>query len=139
MENITTERFKELQLEGKKMMVDFFADWCGPCKQLIPRLEQMEKEYPNVSFVKINVDENMDTALDLGIRSVPTVMLFKGEELVNRSQGAQPDRFYKDILNGDSIKMNGGNLGIYAKKQNTNKWILFTPECPENSCNCFSW
>ena len=38
MENITTERFKELQLEGKKMMVDFFADWCGPCKQLIPRL-----------------------------------------------------------------------------------------------------
>jgi thioredoxin len=99
MENITTERFKELQLEGKKMMVDFFADWCGPCKQLIPRLEQMEKEYPNVSFVKINVDENMDTALDLGIRSVPTVMLFKGEELVNRSQGAQPDRFYKDILN----------------------------------------
>jgi thioredoxin len=99
MENITTERFKELQLEGKKMMVDFFADWCGPCKQLIPRLEQMEKEYPNVSFVKINVDENMDTALDLGIRSVPTVMLFKGEELVNRSQGAQPDGFYKDILN----------------------------------------
>ena len=81
------------------MMVDFFADWCGPCKQLIPRLEQMEKEYPNVSFVKINVDENMDTALDLGIRSVPTVMLFKGEELVNRSQGAQPDGFYKDILN----------------------------------------
>jgi thioredoxin len=99
MENITTERFKELQLEGKKMMVDFFADWCGPCKQLIPRLEQMEKEYPNVSFVKINVDENMDTALDLGIRSVPTVMLFKVEELVNRSQGAQPDGFYKDILN----------------------------------------
>ena len=99
MENITTERFIELQLEGKKMMVDFFADWCGPCKQLIPRLEQMEKEYPNVSFVKINVDENMDTALDLGIRSVPTVMLFKGEELVNRSQCAQPDRFYKDILN----------------------------------------
>ena len=99
MENITTERFKELQLEGKKMMVDFFADWCGPCKQLIPRLEQMEKEYPNVSFVKINVDENMDMALDLGIRSVPTVMLFKGEELINRSQGVQPDGFYKDILN----------------------------------------
>jgi thioredoxin len=99
MENVTTERFKELQLEGKKIMVDFFADWCGPCKQLIPRLEKMEKEYPNISFVKINVDDNMDAALDLGIRSVPTVIVYDGEKLVNRSQGAQPEGFYKDILN----------------------------------------
>jgi thioredoxin len=99
MENVTTERFKELQLEGKKIMVDFFADWCGPCKQLIPRLEKMEKEYPNISFIKINVDDNMDAALDLGIRSVPTVIIYDGEKLVNRSQGAQPEGFYKDILN----------------------------------------
>ena len=99
MENVTTERFKELQLEGKKIMVDFFADWCGPCKQLIPRLEKMEKEYPNISFIKINVDDNMDAALDLGIRSVPTVIVYDGEKLVNRSQGAQPEGFYKDILN----------------------------------------
>ena len=99
MENVTTERFKELQLEGKKIMVDFFADWCGPCKQLIPRLEKMEKEYPNISFVKINVDDNMDTALDLGIRSVPTVIIYDGEKLINRSQGVQPEGFYKDILN----------------------------------------
>ena len=99
MENVTTERFKELQLEGKKIMVDFFAEWCGPCKQLIPRLEKIEKEYPNISFIKINVDDNMDAALDLGIRSVPTVIVYDGEKLVNRSQGAQPEGFYKDILN----------------------------------------
>ena len=99
MENVTTERFKELQLEGKKIMVDFFAEWCQPCKMLIPRLEKIEKEYPNISFIKINVDDNMDAALDLGIRSVPTVIIYDGEKLVNRSQGAQPEGFYKDILN----------------------------------------
>jgi thioredoxin 1 len=53
MENVTTERFKELQLDGNKLVVDFWAKWCGPCKTLIPRLEQMEKDYPNVKFIKI--------------------------------------------------------------------------------------
>jgi thioredoxin len=99
MENITAERFKELQSEGKKLMVDFWAKWCGPCKSLIPRLEQMEKEYPNVTFVKVDVDDNMDAALDLGIRSVPTIIIYDGDKLVDRSQGAKPDTYYKEILN----------------------------------------
>jgi thioredoxin-like negative regulator of GroEL len=59
----------------------------------------MQKDYNNVEFVTIDVDDNQEGCMELGIRSVPTVMLFKGEELVNRSQGAQPDGFYKDILN----------------------------------------
>ena len=99
MENITAERFKELQSQGNKMVVDFWAKWCGPCKALIPRLEQMESEYPNVTFVKVDVDENMDAALDLGIRSVPTIIVYDGNKLVDRSQGAKPDTYYKEILN----------------------------------------
>jgi thioredoxin len=99
MENVTTERFKELQLEGNKLVVDFWAKWCGPCKTLIPRLEQMEKDYPDVKFIKIDVDENMDTSLDMGIRSVPTVMIFEGNKLVDRSQGVQSDSHYKEVLN----------------------------------------
>jgi thioredoxin-like negative regulator of GroEL len=52
-----------------------------------------------VAFVKVDVDENMDSALDLGIRSVPTVIIYEGEKLISRSQGASAESFYKDILN----------------------------------------
>lgn len=99
MENVTADRVKELQLEGKKVLVDFWAKWCGPCKSLVPRLEAIENEYPNVTFVKVDVDENTDIALEMGIRSVPTVIVYDGETLINRSSGANPDSFYKDILN----------------------------------------
>jgi thioredoxin len=98
MENVTAEQVKELQSQGKKILVDYWAPWCGPCKSLIPRLENLEKEYPNVTFVKINVDENMDYSLDLGIRTVPTVIIYDGETVVNRSTGANQDIVYTKIL-----------------------------------------
>ena len=98
MENVTAEQVKELQSQGKKILVDYWAPWCGPCKSLIPRLENLEKEYPNVTFVKINVDENMDYSLDLGIRTVPTVIIYNGETVVNRSTGANQDIVYTKIL-----------------------------------------
>jgi thioredoxin len=99
MENVTSDKVKELQLEGKKILVDFWATWCGPCRTLIPRLEKMEGEHKNIVFVKVDVDQNIDAAMELGIRSVPTVMIYDGEKLVNRSQGVQPESFYNDILN----------------------------------------
>lgn len=98
MENVTSEQVKQLQAEGKKILVDYWAKWCGPCKALIPRLEMLEAQYPNVKFVKVDVDENMDYALDLGIRTVPTVVVYNGETVVNRSMGANQDIFYKNIL-----------------------------------------
>jgi thioredoxin 1 len=98
MENVTAEQVKQLQLEGKKLLVDYWAEWCGPCKALIPRLDALSNQYPDVMFVKVNVDENTDSALELGIRSVPTVMIYNGEELVNRSTGANIDSVYKNIL-----------------------------------------
>jgi thioredoxin len=98
MENVTAEQVKQLQAEGKKLVVDYWATWCGPCKSLIPRLEAMESNYPDITFVKVNVDENTDSALQLGIRSVPTVMIYRGDELVNRSTGANIDSVYTKIL-----------------------------------------
>ena len=99
MREITIDELKKSQSEGKKILVDFKARWCSPCKTLIPRLDKLSNEYPNVEFFAIDIDDNMDAALDLGIRSVPTVIIYNGEEILNRSQGAQPDSFYKDILN----------------------------------------
>jgi thioredoxin 1 len=98
MENVTEQRVGELRAEGKKLLVDYWAKWCGPCKALIPRLEILEKQYPDITFVKVDVDENMDAALDLGVRTVPTIMIYNGEELVSRSLGANNDIVYKNIL-----------------------------------------
>jgi thioredoxin len=99
MREITITELKELQSQGKNILVDVKAKWCMPCKQLIPRLENIQKDYNDVEFVTIDVDDNQEGCMELGIRSVPTVMVYKGEELINRSQGAQSDGFYKDILN----------------------------------------
>jgi thioredoxin 1 len=98
MENVTAQQVDELRSEGKKLLVDYWAKWCGPCKSLIPRLELLEEQYPDVTFVKVDVDENMDAALDLGIRTVPTIMIYNGEELISRSLGANNDIVYKEIL-----------------------------------------
>jgi thioredoxin-like negative regulator of GroEL len=62
-------------------------------------LESFENEYQDVNFVKLNVDENSDYAVELGVRSVPTVIIFDGQTTVNRSSGVQSDNYYKEILN----------------------------------------
>jgi thioredoxin 1 len=99
MDNISKEQLFELQKSGNKILVQYTASWCGPCRQLSPRLANISNSYDNIAFVKIDVDENMELAQNLLIRSVPTVIIYDGEEILNRSQGAQPDSFYKDILN----------------------------------------
>jgi thioredoxin len=99
MEKVNSDFVKTNQKENKKVLVDFYAEWCLPCKQLIPKLESFEKDFPNVEFVKVNVDENMNYAMELGVRGVPTVIIYDGETIVSRSSGVQSDSFYKDVLN----------------------------------------
>ena len=98
MRELSAEELTSLKNEGKKLLVDFWAPWCGPCKMLIPRLESLSEKHPDVEFVKVNVDENRDIALDLGIRGVPTVITFNGNELVDRHVGVQPDEKYEESI-----------------------------------------
>lgn len=85
---INEDNFEKEVLESEKtVLIDFFADWCGPCKMLSPIIEQFAKENEKVKVVKINVDELPDLAVKYGVRSIPTLVVIKNGEEVNRSVG----------------------------------------------------
>jgi thioredoxin 1 len=99
MKEINTSEFRTKINNGEKVVVDFFATWCGPCKALIPMLESIQNNYEGVEFVKMDVDKNTDLAIEMGIRSVPTVILFEGTKELKRTTGANSSLFYNKLIN----------------------------------------
>ena len=90
MEHITKSTFDELVIKSKKpVIVDFWATWCGPCQMLAPILEELETERPDLSICKVNVDEEMELAVQFKVVSIPTVLLFKDGEKVAQAIGYQ--------------------------------------------------
>ena len=98
MEYVTSAQVAQLQSEGKKLLVQYTASWCSPCRALTPRLSNLSNKYTDVTFVKVDVDENMESAQELLISTVPTVMIYDGDTLINRSTGANHDAVYSKIL-----------------------------------------
>lgn len=98
MTNATQAQIENLQSQGQNVLIDFYATWCVPCSQLMPRLSNLEQNYTNVKFVKVDIDEEPEYAASMGVMSVPTILVYKGSELVNRSIGANVDSVYKKIL-----------------------------------------
>ena len=95
---ITDQNFEETIKEGITL-VDFWAEWCGPCKMLGPILEEVADELPNVKIAKLNVDENPIMSQKFGIRSIPTMITFKDGELVDNITGALPKQLIINKLN----------------------------------------
>jgi thioredoxin 1 len=88
---VTDNNFAAEVLEaGQPVLVDFWAPWCGPCRIIAPHLEELDSERDDLTVVKLNVDENPQTAAKYGIMSIPTLILFKNGQVAKQVIGALP-------------------------------------------------
>lgn len=101
MKEVTKDNFKELVENSKiPVLLDFYAEWCGPCKTLAPTLEELATELEGkVSILKVNVDENSDLAQEYGIRGIPTLLFFKKGDVKFTLVGNQSKDFLLERIN----------------------------------------
>ena len=98
--NVTDENFESEVLKSEKLtLVDFWAEWCGPCKMIGPSLEELSEEYgEKIKIVKVNVDENPNSPSQLGVRGIPALFLFKDGAVISNKTGAAPKAALKDWI-----------------------------------------
>ena len=95
VQTITKENFDEVVLKSDKpVLVDFWAEWCGPCRMVSPLVDEIAEERPDIVVGKVNVDEQGELAMRFGVMSIPTLLVFKGGEIAQKAVGARP----KDAL-----------------------------------------
>jgi thioredoxin 1 len=101
-EKVSDDTFEaEVLKSATPVVVDFWAEWCGPCRQIAPALEEIAKELNGkVRIAKLNVDENAETSTRYGIRSIPTLMLFKDGQVAGTLKGAYPKTHLAAWING---------------------------------------
>ena len=88
---ITDSNFEEIIASDKPVLVDFWAEWCGPCRMVGPIVEELAADYDGKAVIgKVDVDTNPEVSAKFGIRSIPTLLVFKGGEIVDKQIGAVP-------------------------------------------------
>ncbi|XZE52736.1 thioredoxin [Planctomycetaceae bacterium SH139] len=92
----------EVLQAGEPVLVDFWAPWCGPCRQIAPMIDELAGENPDVKIGKVNIDDNPMAATKYGVSSIPTLLVFKGGEVAESFVGVRPKAQLQDAL--DSAK-----------------------------------
>ena len=88
--NIDSEKMEDIQDSDETWIIDFWAEWCGPCKKLAPIYEELSEEIDDVNFGKVDMEENQQLGTQLGVRALPTLVIMKGDEELARTTGATP-------------------------------------------------
>ena len=87
---IDKNNFEEVKNSDKLVLLDFYADWCGPCRMVAPILHEIAEERPDVIVAKINVDDEEELAMQFGVYSIPTLVVMKNGAVVKQASGARP-------------------------------------------------
>lgn len=98
MELVNKNNFNQVVNDNDTVVVDIYADWCGPCKMISPVLEQLSVEMPTVKFIKVDADVDQALINNFGVRSIPTILFFKSGELKQTLVGFQPKDRMKSII-----------------------------------------
>ena len=98
--NINKNNFELVEKSEKKVLVDFYADWCGPCRMVSPIVDEIAEEREDILVCKVNVDDEQELANRFGIFSIPSLLIFKDGEVVNQIAGARPKAQILALLEG---------------------------------------
>ncbi len=96
--SITKDNFESVKSSEKTVLLDFYADWCGPCRMVSPLVDEIAEEHSEYFVGKINVDEEGELAAAFGVTSIPTLVVMKDGKIVNQSAGARPKNQILDML-----------------------------------------
>jgi thioredoxin 1 len=95
---LTKENFEQTITGNAFVIVDYWAPWCGPCRSFAPTYDKVSEEFPEVVFAKVNTEDEQEIAAQFGIRSIPTLMIFRDQIIIYSEAGALPESAFRELV-----------------------------------------